>query len=65
MVGIFPILRGTVALVSFEPRREYQMDLLVKLTPIPCLILIGGVIITQHFFEPTSEPTKTKTKAIT
>jgi len=54
-------------LVSYEPKREYQKDFLVKPTPIPfkfLSFLIGGVIITQHFFEPTREPAETKIEAI-
>ena len=48
--GSFSFKRGTVVLVSYEPKRGYQMDLLVKPTPITCLFLIGRVIITPHFF---------------
>ena len=40
------------------------MDFLVKPTPMPCLFLIGGVITTQHFFEPTREPAETKIEAM-
>ena len=58
------VLDSKAANISYEPKREYQMHLPVKPTPIPCLVLIDRVIITQHFFEPTREPAKTKTKAI-
>ena len=51
-------------LVSYEQNREYQMDFLEKPTPMSCLFLIGGVIITQHLFEPAREPAETKIEAI-